>query len=105
MAVPGATVPDAAGQPAATGAFPVTATASAVFVWFVRPGLRRQRKGIRAMVNNIRVLRGGSWDDFRRGCRSADRIWINPGSRFKLYGFRVVRVPRITSGGKGNEQD
>jgi formylglycine-generating enzyme required for sulfatase activity len=37
-----------------------------------------------------RVLRGGSWDDGARYCRSASRFIINPGDRFDGLGFRVA---------------
>ena len=36
------------------------------------------------------VLRGGSWDDFPEGCRSAFRNWNAPGNSFDDVGFRVV---------------
>ncbi|MEO1622361.1 MAG: formylglycine-generating enzyme family protein [Cyanobacteria bacterium J06632_3] len=42
-----------------------------------------------------RVLRGGSWDDFPRKCRSATRDDGMPNVRFSLIGFRVsCRAPR-----------
>ena len=42
-----------------------------------------------------RVLRGGSWDDIPRDCRSANRLWINPDYRYNIVGFRVAAwVPR-----------
>ena len=37
-----------------------------------------------------RVLRGGSWAIYWRGCRSADRGCDTPSSRFGFFGFRVV---------------
>ncbi|MCX5771635.1 MAG: SUMF1/EgtB/PvdO family nonheme iron enzyme [Candidatus Hydrogenedentes bacterium] len=40
-----------------------------------------------------RVLRGGSWDDTLRNCRSAAREPDTPGSRHGALGFRVVRTP------------
>jgi formylglycine-generating enzyme required for sulfatase activity len=36
------------------------------------------------------VLRGGSWADFSRLCRSACRVYDDPDSAFPNYGFRVV---------------
>jgi formylglycine-generating enzyme required for sulfatase activity len=41
-----------------------------------------------------RVLRGGSWGDYPRDCRSADRYWYFPDKRGNDYGFRVVCVPK-----------
>jgi formylglycine-generating enzyme required for sulfatase activity len=44
---------------------------------------------------NTKVLRGGSWDNDPRNCRSALRLRINPNYRFNYIGFRVVcRFPR-----------
>ena len=40
----------------------------------------------------IRVLRGGSWNDDARACRSAYRSADLPDSGFNFYGFRVVLV-------------
>jgi formylglycine-generating enzyme required for sulfatase activity len=39
-----------------------------------------------------RVLRGGSWGSFPRFLRSAVRLWIDPGIRDYLVGFRVARA-------------
>ncbi|MBR9977888.1 MAG: SUMF1/EgtB/PvdO family nonheme iron enzyme [Bacteroidetes bacterium] len=39
-----------------------------------------------------RVLRGGSWNNFARVCRSASRGYFNPGGRNSSYGFRLVRT-------------
>jgi len=36
------------------------------------------------------VIRGGSWLDDARGCRSAYRYRAMPGNRYRLIGFRVV---------------
>jgi len=41
----------------------------------------------------LRVFRGGSWRDGDRYCRSADRYFADPGSRFVDVGFRVVLAP------------
>lgn len=42
--------------------------------------------------NNYRVIRGGSWSDDPRDCRSANRGWSNPGVRDDYEGFRVASV-------------
>ena len=39
-------------------------------------------------VTNVRVLRGGSWSDAPRNCRSAHRMYY--GNRYNNFGFRVV---------------
>jgi formylglycine-generating enzyme required for sulfatase activity len=41
-----------------------------------------------------RVLRGGSWNDIGRFCRSAYRAWNGAGNRNFLNGFRVVLAAR-----------
>ena len=38
-----------------------------------------------------RVLRGGSWIDGARYCRSANRIASDPANRYHLIGFRLAR--------------
>jgi formylglycine-generating enzyme required for sulfatase activity len=38
-----------------------------------------------------RVVRGGSWSSFERGCRCASRGNANPAHQMKTVGFRVVR--------------
>jgi len=40
--------------------------------------------------NDVRVLRGGSWSDYPRSCRSAYRFVNSPGARNGKFGFRVV---------------
>lgn len=40
-----------------------------------------------------RVIRGGSWDNFARNCRSALRIGFAPSGRGGDLGFRVALVP------------
>ena len=39
-----------------------------------------------------RVLRGGSWFNYGRSCRSAIRDNVGPGGRLNDLGFRVVCV-------------
>jgi len=39
-----------------------------------------------------RVVRGGSWDDVARNCRSACRGDSAPGDRFAFLGFRLLRT-------------
>ena len=41
----------------------------------------------------IRLLRGGSWDDIPRYCRSAARSWRHRGFRDGNVGFRLCRFP------------
>ena len=45
-----------------------------------------------------RVLRGGSWINSPRFCRSAGRYWFTPGFRIIFLGFRVALVPVDASG-------
>jgi formylglycine-generating enzyme required for sulfatase activity len=44
--------------------------------------------------SNARLLRGGSWDDFPRSCRSAFRYGLHPGIRDADVGFRVCCLPQ-----------
>ncbi len=41
-----------------------------------------------------RLLRGGSWNNKPRNCRSAYRVHFVPGSSLHRYGFRVVCLPQ-----------
>lgn len=41
-----------------------------------------------------RVLRGGSWDENPRHCRSASRDFYSPDDRFSFIGFRVSSASR-----------
>jgi formylglycine-generating enzyme required for sulfatase activity len=43
---------------------------------------------------SLRVIRGGSWLDSARFCRSAYRLGLAPGSRRGNLGFRLVLAPR-----------
>ena len=40
---------------------------------------------------SMRIQRGGSWDTYAQGCRSAFRNWYDPGTRGFSAGFRLVR--------------
>ena len=42
---------------------------------------------------SFRVLRGGSWDNVARGCRSAARHNDGPDYRYSYNGFRLALVP------------
>ncbi len=46
--------------------------------------------------NQIRVLRGGSWNDLPGNCRSAYRSFSDPDNGNFTFGFRVVWVPART---------
>jgi formylglycine-generating enzyme required for sulfatase activity len=41
--------------------------------------------------SGFRVFRGGSWNDYAWGCRSADRYGYRPDNRDSNYGFRPLR--------------
>jgi formylglycine-generating enzyme required for sulfatase activity len=42
-------------------------------------------------AGSYRVFRGGGWADYARVCRSADRLYDDPGSAYGNLGFRPVR--------------
>ncbi|GHT82226.1 hypothetical protein FACS1894137_00710 [Spirochaetia bacterium] len=44
-----------------------------------------------AASGSVRVLRGGSWNRYAQGLRSANRGYNSPSNRGSVYGFRVVR--------------
>ncbi|RXK85136.1 hypothetical protein EST62_07590 [Chlorobaculum sp. 24CR] len=48
-------------------------------------------------MGSNRVLRGGSWNNNARNCRSAYRDNDNPGNRNNNVGFRLVFVPQLKS--------
>jgi len=76
----GTTTPRTAVRPTATAATRTTATATSVFASVASPDIRR-------------LLRGGSWLDFPRNCRSACRVLNRPGLRIDVIGFRVCCLP------------
>ena len=39
-----------------------------------------------------RVVRGGSWSNLARGCRSARRSWLSPDTRMNDLGFRIACI-------------
>jgi formylglycine-generating enzyme required for sulfatase activity len=55
-----------------------------------REGISKPRE-----ADQLRVLRGGSWNRSAEGCRSAFRYRGGPGVRFRGYGFRVCLVPSL----------
>jgi formylglycine-generating enzyme required for sulfatase activity len=78
-AAPGSTSPGSAARPSATTSNPSMPAASSVSVWSASPE---------------RLLRGGSWYDFPRYCRSACRIHYPPDVAGSNVGFRVVCLPQ-----------
>ena len=48
-----------------------------------------------AETGSDRVVRGGSWYNNARSCRSASRSYYTPGDRSNLLGFRLVRLSEI----------
>lgn len=74
----GTTTPRSAARPSATTSTRTTATATSVS----------------ASVADNRLLRGGSWLDLPRGCRSAYRGCNHPGFRDLDIGFRVCCLPQ-----------
>ena len=43
--------------------------------------------------DSLRVLRGGSWSDTARRCRSAFRVRDSPSLKYNSVGFRVAATP------------
>jgi formylglycine-generating enzyme required for sulfatase activity len=54
---------------------------------------RAQREDLQAPNDQVRVLRGGSFDDYRRDVRCAYRYTFSPFERLRFVGFRVVVRP------------
>jgi formylglycine-generating enzyme required for sulfatase activity len=44
--------------------------------------------------NSDKLIRGGSWDNHARNCRSANRNWYSHAYRNRHYGFRVLFCSR-----------
>ncbi len=42
-----------------------------------------------------RVIRGGSWYDHGSNCTAANRLWVGPGIRCSIVGFRLLAVPSV----------
>jgi len=42
-----------------------------------------------------RMLRGGSWGNYPRNCRCANRLWLDANYCFNNWGFRVVLLPGV----------
>ncbi|MEO0444439.1 MAG: SUMF1/EgtB/PvdO family nonheme iron enzyme [Verrucomicrobiota bacterium] len=55
--------------------------------------LRRIRRTLGTGRNPLRVVRGGSWNNAARNCRSANRNRNDPQHRNANQGFRVWVVP------------
>ena len=54
-------------------------------------GAPRDGSAWESPLGSVRVLRGGSWYDYPKNCRSADRGWNYPAGRINYGGFRVCR--------------
>lgn len=69
--------------------------------WFVRgqskdEGSSREEKD-RAGDLRSRMVRGGSWDDLPKDCRSASRVRCKPGAESSSIGLRVECIPQAPS--------
>jgi formylglycine-generating enzyme required for sulfatase activity len=61
------------------------------FEWCKKQGVIENPTG--PATGELRVLRGGSWDNFAWRCRSANRSNFRPGNRSNRIGFRLVCSP------------
>jgi formylglycine-generating enzyme required for sulfatase activity len=77
----GSTTPRTAARPTASSTTRTTATTASVSASV-------------ASDDEPRLLRGGSWDGYPRGCRSACRVGNHPGNRSNDVGFRVCCLPQ-----------
>ena len=69
--------------------------------WFFRgqskdEGSSREEKD-RAGDLRSRMVRGGSWDDLPKDCRSASRVRCKPGAESSSIGLRVECIPQAPS--------
>ena len=53
--------------------------------------------------SSLRVVRGGGWLDGARFVRSADRVWLHPGTRFSHLGFRCLSSAEPSQPGRRAE--
>ena len=79
----GTTTPGTAARPTATAIARATAATASVSASVASPN-----------ANCPRLLRGGSWYDYPRYCRSAYRNYIHPVNRSYDLGFRVCCLPQ-----------
>ena len=61
--------------------------------WYFEYPTTAQTNPTGATTGTIRVVRGGSWLDYAKDCRSARRLVGAPDSGYIYLGFRVVLVP------------
>ena len=58
--------------------------------WY-HPVLNGGDDPVQTTASTFRIIRGGSWDDYARHLRSANRDYVNPRFRRNYVGFRLVR--------------
>ena len=58
--------------------------------WYEVDGDQMRNNGKGPRIADFRVLKGGSWDNYVRNCRSGYRIGNSPGFATKYFGARVV---------------
>jgi formylglycine-generating enzyme required for sulfatase activity len=58
--------------------------------WYEVDGDQMRNNGKGPRIADFRVLKGGSWDNYARNCRSAYRLGNSPGFATKYFGARVV---------------
>ena len=60
--------------------------------WYADYDMDKQTDPKGAAGGSRRVFRGGCWSSSSWSCRSADRIWYSPSSRYFFLGFRLART-------------